>query len=284
MFRQVSLATLVRPLLFLAVLFVAMVLYLSERQNAIDRQVDSIIKSVEAMQESQQRLLDEQLQLSLDTNKTGLSISSHDNQIDVLEQYTKKYNLMFFGLAEEGADEDPEKLVRQLLVSKMEIDLKDKDIEYCERHEDGKSNPKPILVKFQRWKDKTRIFYKRKVLPAQFEIKEDLTIKQIHDNAKLEAYAKLAQKENKTIKWNGKTLFVNVYVPRKCNWTNRLVEAKDHSSVQINVANVDPVTGLATGDATPFCLVGYIRKISEGDMALTSLVSKSDAAMLGSEE
>jgi len=67
---------------FLLILFI-------ERQNAIDRQVDSIIKSVEAMQESQQRLLDEQLQLSLDTNKTGLSISSHDNQIDVLEQYTK---------------------------------------------------------------------------------------------------------------------------------------------------------------------------------------------------
>ena len=37
---------------------------------------------------------------------------------------------------------------------------------------------------------------------------------------------------------------VDLYVPRKCSWTNRLVEAKDHSSVQINVANVDPVTGL----------------------------------------
>ena len=60
-----------------------------ERQNAIDRQVDAILKSVEAMQESQQRLLDEQLQLSLDTNKTGVSISSHDGQIDVLDQYTK---------------------------------------------------------------------------------------------------------------------------------------------------------------------------------------------------
>ena len=123
MFRQVSLTTLIRPLLFLAILFVAMVLYLSERQNAIDRQVrkaffskneifrlftghvdwhvftfstliinlkvDLIIKNVEEMQESQQRLLDEQLQLSLDTNKTGLSISSHDSQIDLLEQYTK---------------------------------------------------------------------------------------------------------------------------------------------------------------------------------------------------
>ena len=57
--------------------------------------------------------------------------------------------------------------------------------------DDGKSNPKPILVKFQRWKDKTKIFYKRKILPANFQIREDLTPKQIHDNAKLEAYAKL---------------------------------------------------------------------------------------------
>ena len=98
------------------------------------------------MQESQQRLLDEQLQLSLDTNKTGVSISSHDSQIDVLDQYTKvfknfcnekikiyfqKYNLLFFGIAEE-ADEDPEALVRQVLQGKMEIDLKDKDIEFAE--------------------------------------------------------------------------------------------------------------------------------------------------------
>ena len=57
--------------------------------------------------------------------------------------------------------------------------------------DDGKSNPKPILVKFQRWKDKTKIFYKRKILPANLQIREDLTPKQIHDNAKLEAYAKL---------------------------------------------------------------------------------------------
>ena len=57
--------------------------------------------------------------------------------------------------------------------------------------DDGKSNPKPILVKFQRWKDKTKIFYKRKILPANLQIREDLTPKQIHDNAKLEAYAQL---------------------------------------------------------------------------------------------
>lgn len=77
---------------------------------------------------------------------------------------------------------------------------------------------------------------------------------------------------------------VDLYVPRKCSWTNRLVEAKDHSAVQINVANVDPVTGIATGDYTPYCLAGYIRFKSEGDMALTALVEKKDAELLGSSE
>mmetsp|Transcript_23899 Transcript_23899/g.36810 ORF Transcript_23899/g.36810 Transcript_23899/m.36810 type:complete len:99 (+) Transcript_23899:98-394(+) len=69
---------------------------------------------------------------------------------------------------------------------------------------------------------------------------------------------------------------VDLYVPRKCSWTNRLVVAKDHASVQINVANVDPVTGVYTGEYTPFCLNGYIRNKSEGDMALTDLVKKMD--------
>jgi small subunit ribosomal protein S21e len=77
---------------------------------------------------------------------------------------------------------------------------------------------------------------------------------------------------------------VDLYVPRKCSYTNRLVKAKDHSSVQINVANVDPVTGLATGESTAFCLAGYIRFKSEGDMALASLVKKNDAILFAARE
>ena len=99
----------------------------------------------------------------------------------------------------------------------MDIILKDKDIEFAEvrftqrftynniekaivtdnnqnlfqRKRETKSNPPPILVKFQRWKDKTKIFYKRKILPAQYMIDEDLTPKQTYDKSKLEAYAKM---------------------------------------------------------------------------------------------
>lgn len=78
---------------------------------------------------------------------------------------------------------------------------------------------------------------------------------------------------------------MDLYVPRKCSYTNRLVKAKDHSSVQINVANVDPVTGIAAlGDFTPYCLAGYIRFKSEGDMALTTLVTERDTQMLAAAQ
>ena len=73
---------------------------------------------------------------------------------------------------------------------------------------------------------------------------------------------------------------VDLYIPRKCSWTSRLLTSKDHGTVQINVAHVDPVTGRHTGESTPFALSGYVRFRSEGDMALTELVKRNDAAMM----
>ena len=78
---------------------------------------------------------------------------------------------------------------------------------------------------------------------------------------------------------NEKGEVVELYIPRKCSWTNRLLISKDHGSIQVNVANVDPETGLATKDSVAFALCGYVRFRSEGDMALTELVKRSDAAM-----
>ena len=75
---------------------------------------------------------------------------------------------------------------------------------------------------------------------------------------------------------------VDLYVPRKCSYTNRLIPAKDHGAVQLNVANIDPVTGLYTGESTPYALTGYIRNKAEGDMALTTLVQEKDAETMSS--
>mmetsp|Transcript_53993 Transcript_53993/g.65181 ORF Transcript_53993/g.65181 Transcript_53993/m.65181 type:complete len:90 (-) Transcript_53993:262-531(-) len=70
---------------------------------------------------------------------------------------------------------------------------------------------------------------------------------------------------------------VDLYIPRKCSYTSRLIGAKDHGSIQINIANIDPVTGSYKGESTAFALSGYIRNKSEGDMALSYLAEQNDA-------
>ena len=64
---------------------------------------------------------------------------------------------------------------------------------------------------------------------------------------------------------------VDLYIPRKCSWTNRLIGASDQASVQINVGTIDPNTGLHTGGSETYALSGYVRNKGESDMALTEL-------------
>lgn len=61
------------------------------------------------------------------------------------------------------------------------------------------------------------------------------------------------------------------------SWTNRILAAKDHASVQINVARVN-ANGVFTGESDTFALAGYIRSKGEADLALTELARQADAA------
>jgi hypothetical protein len=53
--------------------------------------------------------------------------------------------------------------------------------------------------------------------------------------------------------------------PHRSSWTKRLITAKDHAAVQINIGNVDAATGRYTGEFKTFALCGYIRdKVKRG--------------------
>lgn len=52
---------------------------------------------------------------------------------------------------------------------------------------------------------------------------------------------------------------VDLYIPRKCSWTNRILAANDFGAVQINVANIDPITGVYTKSFETYALCGFIR-------------------------
>lgn len=43
--------------------------------------------------------------------------------------------------------------------------------------------------------------------------------------------------------------FVDLYVPRKCSASNRIIGAKDHASIQMNVAEVSSAAGAGSGPA-----------------------------------
>ena len=70
---------------------------------------------------------------------------------------------------------------------------------------------------------------------------------------------------------------VDLYIPRKCSATNRLITPKDHASVQISIGQVDE-TGCYTGENISFAICGPIRVKGESDSALNALAT--DAGLL----
>jgi small subunit ribosomal protein S21e len=67
---------------------------------------------------------------------------------------------------------------------------------------------------------------------------------------------------------------VELYVPRKCSATNRIIKAKDHASIQINIVNVDEEGRAIPNDVTTYALSGYIRARGEADDSLNRLAQR----------
>ncbi|XP_062060436.1 small ribosomal subunit protein eS21 [Lepus europaeus] len=65
--------------------------------------------------------------------------------------------------------------------------------------------------------------------------------------------------------------FVDLYVPRKCSASNRIIGAKDHASIQMNVAEVDKVTGRFNGQFKTYAICGAIRRMGESDDSILRL-------------
>ena len=64
---------------------------------------------------------------------------------------------------------------------------------------------------------------------------------------------------------------VDLYIPRKCSATNRILGAKDHASTQLNVGQVD-AEGKYTGGFFTFCLAGFLRQKGDADASLNRLL------------
>ncbi|TPX68530.1 hypothetical protein SpCBS45565_g03038 [Spizellomyces sp. 'palustris'] len=71
---------------------------------------------------------------------------------------------------------------------------------------------------------------------------------------------------------NEKGQIVDLYIPRKCSATGRLITAKDHAAVQLNVGDVD-ASGRLTGTFQTYALSGFVRAMGESDDSVNRLAT-----------
>jgi|UniRef100_A0AC35GNK5 small subunit ribosomal protein S21e len=69
--------------------------------------------------------------------------------------------------------------------------------------------------------------------------------------------------------------FVDMYVPRKCSSSSRIIHAKDHASIQLDFVDVDPNTGrLIPGKSTRYAICGELRRMGESDDCILRLAKR----------
>ncbi|OIW12850.1 hypothetical protein TanjilG_24783 [Lupinus angustifolius] len=72
---------------------------------------------------------------------------------------------------------------------------------------------------------------------------------------------------------NDEGQITELYIPRKCSATNRLITSKDHASVQINIGHLDE-SGVYNGNFTTVALSGFVRAQGDADSSVDRLWTK----------
>jgi len=67
---------------------------------------------------------------------------------------------------------------------------------------------------------------------------------------------------------------VDLYCPRKCSASNRIIHAKDHASIQLTLVDVNPQTGVMTDTSKVYAICGEIRRMGESDDCIARLAKK----------
>ncbi|XP_076819925.1 uncharacterized protein LOC143465476 isoform X2 [Clavelina lepadiformis] len=204
---QRRILTNLRQLAVLMVLFLLLMVFGYESQRSMDTRITDMLGQATQIRQQQIKLIKIHDRLMTDVNKTRTNVLSQREHIETLEQYSKRYNLRFLGVPESN-DEDLIETIKQIIQETMGVTLRD-TIAEAARIKNENVQPRPILVKFSKWNDKTKVLYRRKTLPESMSIEDDLTQAQRERRKKLRKIAAHAEQEGKKIKWSGKQLFVD---------------------------------------------------------------------------
>ena len=73
---------------------------------------------------------------------------------------------------------------------------------------------------------------------------------------------------------NDKNKVTDIFLPRKCDYTDRVITSKDYSSVQLSICdlNADGTINLAKPNYVTLC--GYVRGTGQSDAALEKVMAE----------
>ena len=143
---------------------------LATQNKDLKREVKSLKKTLNEAKE-------ERVQLYADL---GTAV----NQIDDLEQYTRKHNLEIHGIPEKTEENLAEQVIT--LGNALNVTIRRDDIDICHRMFTGRnaSKPSPIIVRFKSYRTKKELYGARKSLKNQnmSQIFQDAGIVYINEN------------------------------------------------------------------------------------------------------
>lgn len=72
---------------------------------------------------------------------------------------------------------------------------------------------------------------------------------------------------------NDKSKVTDIYLPRKCDYTDRVITSKDFSSVQISICDLKADGTIDLGKSNIITISGYVRGTGQSDAALEKVLT-----------
>lgn len=68
----------------------------------------------------------------------------------------------------------------------------------------------------------------------------------------------------------------DLYLPRKCDYTDKIITPKDNASVQINVCDLNADGTINLGKSSILTICGFVRSVGESDTAVDKILREKN--------
>ena len=73
---------------------------------------------------------------------------------------------------------------------------------------------------------------------------------------------------------NDRHVLTDIYLPRKCDYTDRMITAKDKSSIQLSICDVNDDGTIDMRNNQIITLCGFVRSTGQSDVALEKVMKE----------